>query len=244
LRFEPRIGTSGWNYAHWRERFYERGLPASRWLERYAREFDTVELNASFYRLPAAESYDRWRATTPEEFVFAVKASRFITHMKRLLDPEKPLSVFLERATRLREKLGPVLFQLPPNMKRDDDRLARFLDALPGGLQSVFEFRDPRWHVPAVYDLLRRHEAALCVMVHPKLKRELVATAPLVYVRFHAPEQGYLFGRRRLGWWAGAIRELAAERRAWIYFNNDQEGAAIEDARTLLDLMRRKRRAA
>jgi uncharacterized protein YecE (DUF72 family) len=233
-----RIGCSGWNYRHWRERFYPEGLAPPGWLGFYSERFDTVEINNTFYRLPLASSFDRWREESPEGFVFAVKASRFITHLKRLKDVAAPLDLFLSRARRLEEKLGPILFQLPPNFHRDDERLERFLALLPRDLAFAVELRDPSWAGPDVHAILRCHGVASCVMVHPALREEVVATARFVYVRFHAPPSGVAFGRARLERWAERLRELAgARRRAWIYFNNDAGGAALEDAATLRELL-------
>jgi len=234
-----RIGTSGWVYPHWRARFYPRGLPQARWLEHYARRFPTVEVNNSFYRLPPPGVFTAWRERTPREFIFAVKASRYITHVRRLRDARPALEVFWDRAVHLAPKLGPVLFQLPPRFRVDLARLDAFLAALPRSLRPVLEFRDPSWHVREVYALLQRHGAAYCIMVAPALRCEPVVTARTLYVRFHAPGGTRpAFGRRRLQPWADRIRDLMREAESgWIYFNNDAEGAAVEDADTLRDLL-------
>ncbi|HXF82241.1 MAG TPA: DUF72 domain-containing protein [bacterium] len=236
---ELRIGTSGWVYPHWRERFYPRGLPQARWLEYYARRFPTVEVNNSFYRLPAAAVFAAWRERTPPRFIFAVKASRFITHVKRLRDPAPALARFIERAAHLGDKLGPVLFQLPPRFRLDLERLDRFLQALPRSVRPVMEFRDPSWHVPEVFALLERRGSAYCIMVAPGLVCRPVVTAGTLYVRFHAPGGVRpAFGRRRLARWAGVIRDLMRHaERGWVYFNNDAQGAAIADAHRLADLL-------
>jgi len=233
------IGTSGWVYPHWRERFYPRELPQARWLEFFARQFATVEVNNTFYRLPPAAVFEAWRERTPEGFVFAVKASRYITHLLRLREPRRPLEVFLARAAHLGPKLGPVLFQLPPRFPIDLERLDGFLRAVPRGVRPVMEFRDPSWHVPRVFDLLDRRGCAYCIMVAPALKCELVVTARRLYLRFHAPGGARpAFGRRRLRPWARRIGELMREAdEGWVYFNNDMEGAAIEDARILRSLL-------
>jgi len=233
------IGTSGWAYPHWRERFYPRGVPPTRWLEHYARHFPTVEVNNTFYRLPPADVFAAWQARTPAEFTFAVKASRYLTHVLRLRKPRRPLATFLARAAALGPKLGPVLFQLPPRFPVDPERLDAFLRALPGDVRPVMEFRDPSWHVPEVFDLLDRRGCAYCIMVGPHLRCELVVTARRLYLRFHAPGgAGPTFGRRRLRLWARRIEELMGEAdEGWIYFNNDAEGAAVEDARLLRHLL-------
>jgi uncharacterized protein YecE (DUF72 family) len=234
----PLIGTSGWVYPHWRGVFYPRDLPQSKWLEFYVRRFRTVEVNNSFYRLPSTDAFRTWRQRTPENFVFTIKASRFITHIKRLRDPRAPLRLLLQRATHLESKLGPVLFQLPPRFGVDLERLETFLRALPPSVRCVVEFRDPSWHVPEVYELLNRFGAGYCIMIAPKLRCEPVVTGRLLYARFHSPGgAGPAFGRRRLRSWAHRLDALLRHADAgYVYFNNDAAGAAIEDATTLADL--------
>lgn len=233
------IGTSGWVYPHWRERFYPRGLPQTRWLEYFTEHFSTVEVNNSFYRLPSAEVFTSWRERTPPGFIFTVKASRFITHVKRLRDSAQALALFMDRAAHLGPKLGPVLFQLPPRFPVDLERLDAFLRALPRRIRPVMEFRDRSWHVPEVFELLQERGSAYCIMVAPKLLCRPVVTAGMLYVRFHSP--GGLspaFGRRRLRKWAetiGGLMRRAGE--GWVYFNNDAQGAAIDDARLLRSLL-------
>lgn len=233
------IGTSGWVYAHWRNRFYPKRLPQTRWLEYYTGHFSTVEINNSFYRLPPKEAFETWRKRTPDDFVFAVKASRYITHLKRLRDSGPSLNLFMQRAVHLGSKLGPVLFQLPPRFPINLDLLESFLTILPKTIRPVMEFRDPSWHVQAVYDLLARYNAVYCIMVSPKLKRELIVTARGLYIRFHSPggiRPG--FGRQRLREWADHIQSLMRNAdEGWVYFNNDARGAAIEDAYTLRELL-------
>lgn len=233
------IGTSGWVYAHWRNRFYPKGLPQTRWLEYYTQHFVTVEINNSFYRLPSKEAFEAWRKRTPEDFVFAVKASRYITHLKRLRDTKPSLDLFMERAMHLGSKLGPVLFQLPPRFRVNLELLESFLKVLPKGIRPVMEFRDTSWHVRPVYDLLNRYGVAYCIMVSPELKRELIVTARALYIRFHSPggiRPG--FGRRRLRQWAEHIQTLMRNAdQGWVYFNNDGQGAAIDDARILRGLL-------
>jgi uncharacterized protein YecE (DUF72 family) len=214
-------------------------VPQARWLEFYARQFSTVEVNNSFYRLPAAAVFAAWRERTPPGFVFAVKASRFITHIKRLREAQDAVRLFLARAAHLGPKLGPVLFQLPPRFRVDLERLDAFLAALPGGVRPVMEFRDPSWHVAEVFDLLDRRGSAYCVMVHPTLRCVPRVTAGRLYLRFHAPPGGRPgFGRRRLRAWAERIAELMrGAEEGWVYFNNDAQGAAVEDARILRALL-------
>jgi uncharacterized protein YecE (DUF72 family) len=206
------VGCSGWNYRDWRERFYPRGVPQRRWLEYYARTFQTVEVNATFYRLPTRETAAAWAEQTPEDFVFALKASRYVTHVGRLTKVEKGIALFDERIEPLRVagKLGPILWQLPPNFRRDDERLERALSHLRRG-RHCFEFRDSSWFVDDVYELLRKHGAALVVSDHPTLPfeaREL--TADWTYVRLHHGSRGRRgnYSRAELELWRRRIDEL------------------------------------
>ncbi|MFQ5925521.1 MAG: DUF72 domain-containing protein, partial [Dehalococcoidia bacterium] len=179
------IGTSGWVYPHWREVFYPPKLTQSKWLEFYTRHFPTVELNNSFYHLPSEKAFENWRDTSPDGFVYAVKVSRFITHIKRLKNVEEPIETFLGRAMLLQGKLGPLLYQLPPNMHRNDERLDAFLSLLPGGHRHVVEFRHESWLDEGVFEILRRHNGGFCVFDMPGLPCPLVATADFAYIRFH-----------------------------------------------------------
>ncbi len=234
---QVRIGTSGWVYPHWRGRFYPADAPQQRWLEYYARHFDTVEVNNTFYRLPAARAFDAWARRVPAGFLFALKASRFITHVKRLRGAAAPVRTFLGRAGRLGDRLGPILFQLPPRWKADPARLEAFLRVLPAGRRYALEFRDPTWHVREVFDLLAAHHVAYCIMVGLEPTRE-EATADFVYIRFHVPPTGVEFGRARLRRWAEALRRLGGGTRdIYAYFNNDAEGAAVRDALALQELL-------
>lgn len=235
------IGTSGYVYRHWRKGvFYPTGLPAREELSFFATRFRTVELNNPFYRLPTPEMFDRWRDSTPPGFQFSVKASRFITHIKRLRDVRDELALFLERATRLGPKLGPVLFQLPPTQKLDLDRLRGFLSLLTAGHRWVIEFRHPSWHTREVYQLLTNQGVALCIPVGSGLYPDRITTAPLTYIRMHrGQEPGGGFAGEELESWAGQIRALRrAGKEVYIYFNNDWEGYAIRDAETLEKLLR------
>jgi uncharacterized protein YecE (DUF72 family) len=231
------IGTSGWQYADWRGRFYPRDAPVARWLEHYARAFPTVELNNSFYRLPSEDAFRAWRRRTPGGFVIAVKASRFITHVRRLREPREPVRLLWSRVRLLRERLGPVLFQLPPTMKADPDRLAATLHVLPPGMRAAFEFRHPSWSTPAVLDLLEGAGAALVLADRPGVRIDPAVTGGWSYVRMHQgrPEDpGYT--REKLRRWAARLVELPA-RDTFVYFNNDTGGAAVRDARTLTEML-------
>jgi uncharacterized protein YecE (DUF72 family) len=233
-----RIGCSGWNYKHWRDGvFYPPRLPASRWLAFYAESFDTVELNTTFYRLPTRRSAVRWAAETAEEFVFGVKVSRYMTHVLRLRDAGSHLPLLLERVQPLKQKLGPLLWQLPPTLKRDDDRLAAMLDDLPNTLRHAIEFRHPSWLDPTVLQLLGEHGVALVVGDRPgtPVIRDLEPTADFAYVRFHygSAGRGGNYSERELAGWAAALKGWAVGRDVYAYFNNDWSGFAPANAQTL-----------
>jgi uncharacterized protein YecE (DUF72 family) len=230
-----RVGTSGWHYDHWRGDFYPDGLAKSRWLEHYAKTFDTVEINASFYRLPAEGTFAKWRGLAPPGFCYAVKASRFITHIKRLRNIEGELKAFLDRAGLLGDRLGPVLYQLPPGLKRDDGLLEAFLSLLPAGLEHVFEFRSRDWLDQGVFDLMRRYRAGFCIFDMPGLTTPVLATAGFAYVRFHGSTGLYYsnYSDEQLGDWAGRIRGLVGVDTVYVYFNNDAGGYAVRNALTL-----------
>ena len=231
---ELRIGCSGWNYNHWRERFYPRGLPSRRWLDHYARYFDTVEINNTFYRLPRVEAVANWEAESPGGFLFAVKMSRYVTHIKRLTAVPESLELFYGRIAPLARspKMGPVLWQLPGSFRRDDERLAATLAALPPG-RHCFEFRHESWFVPEVYELLSGHGAALVIGDTPKRPfqtREL--TAAWTFVRFHHGSRGRRgnYSERELEAWALQLEEWRDDVDVYCYFNNDWEGFAIKNA--------------
>jgi uncharacterized protein YecE (DUF72 family) len=234
------IGTSGYVYRHWRKGvFYPGGLKQREELAFYAARFPTVELNNSFYRLPTPEMFLRWRENTPEGFRFAVKASRYITHIKRLHNVAPEVELFMERALLLGPKLGPVLFQLPPNQQIDLARLESFLELLNANQQWVVEFRHPSWHSEAVYRLLARRQVALCIPVGGGLEPDRITTAPFTYIRMHRgrePAGGFL--PEEVWEWSKQIRALvAADKEVYIYFNNDWEGFAIRDAIMLEQLL-------
>lgn len=238
---DVRIGCSGWQYKHWRGNFYPANLPVSRWLTYYAEHFDTVEINNSFYRLPEAETFAAWRSRVPPGFIYAVKASRFITHMKKLKDPDDPLRLFFSRARHLGRALGPVLYQLPPRWPLNLDRLNRFLAALPKHRRHVIEFRDPSWHVGAVFDTLRRHGVALCLhdMEGSATGRQLVG--PFVYARFHGPAKyrGTYPDDQLADWAEWCAARIAEGIPVYAYFNNDIGGHAPRDAIRLRELINR-----
>ncbi len=232
-----RIGCSGWNYSAWRELVYPKGLPPARWLEYYAGLFDTVEINTTFYRLPKRDSVARWVEQTTEGFCFAVKMSRYVTHIKRLTGVKEGLQRFYERIEPLAQspKLGPVLWQLPPTFKRNDERLAATLAALPAG-RHCFEFREPSWYADDVYELLRAHDVALVIPDGPKYPfRTLELTAGWTFVRFHHGSRGRRgnYSESELEEWALRIETWRDQVEVFAYFNNDWEGFAVENGRWL-----------
>jgi uncharacterized protein YecE (DUF72 family) len=239
------VGTSGYVYPHWRGVFYPAGVPVSAWLAFYARVFDTVELNNPFYRLPDKAVFQGWRAAVPDGFVFAVKASRYLTHLKRLKAPRAPLDRLLRRVRPLGKTLGPVLFPLPPHMRADLPRLASFLRALQRqphrpGLRAALEVRHPSWLTPEVFDLLGKAGVALCL--HDARVQPVTAplTADFVYVRRHGTRRGSgaSYPATMLRADASRIRRrLADGRDVFVYFNNDVAGAAVRDARRLRGLL-------
>jgi uncharacterized protein YecE (DUF72 family) len=233
---ELRIGCSGWLYRHWRGDFYPVGLRQKDELAYYTERFDTAEINASFYRMPGETAAAGWRERTPEGFVFAWKAWRYITHLKRLKDPEEPLAFMLARSAGLGPKLGCFLYQLPPSMRIDRERLAGFLQVLPEGRRHAVEFRHPSWYEPAVFDLLREHDAALVLSDHHHAPAPWEATASWVYVRGHGPGGRYWgdYPEDTLQDWASRIRGWRLEGKpVFAYFDNDIGGAAPRDAERL-----------
>ena len=231
-----RVGCSGWQYKHWRGDFYPAALPQSRWFEHYAQTFDTVEINNSFYRLPERETFASWAERAPARFEFAIKASRFLTHMKKLKDPEEPIDRLFSRMEALGRHLGPVLYQLPPGWKVDVERFAHFLGALPRVTRHVVEFREPSWYAPEIRALMERHRVALCLHDMQGSATERARVGPFVYVRFHGATSKYGGGYSadRLRRWAGWLNAQRADGcDVYAYFNNDVGGHAPRDAVTL-----------
>ncbi len=233
------IGTSGWVYAHWRGVFYPSDLAQSKWFDYYSSQFGTVEINNTFYRLPREAVFDRWREQAPKDFAYAVKASRFITHVKRLSDAAEPVKLFLSRAVRLGPHLGPILYQLPPKWHADPERLEEFASALPRNRSHVFEFRDADWFQDAVREVLSRYGLSFCLFDRAGLKTPEWVAGSLVYVRFHgssAAEGRYT--HQELAAWAEQIRAwLDDDREVYAYFNNDAFGHAVTNARELRDML-------
>ena len=236
------IGTSGWTYDGWRGPFYPADLPKKDWLDWYATQFLSAEVNSSFYRTPSLEAVAAWRKATPRDFSFAWKASKFITHWKRL-NPEtcqNSLDLMVTRLKALKEKAGPVLFQLPPQFEADCDRLAQFLKMLPRRYLYAFEFRHPSWYLPQVLDVLSKHNASLCLSDHYHAPAPWIATAEHVYIRGHGPGGRYKdnYPEQTLREWARHIRKWRRQGRSvFAFFDNDQKSAAPADARRLMALL-------
>jgi uncharacterized protein YecE (DUF72 family) len=234
------IGTSGWHYKHWKGNFYPPLLPASGMLAYYIQHFDTVELNNSFYRLPAKTSLSAWRDTTPRHFHFAVKGSRFLTHMKKLNNAEDGLKRFLDAVDVLSPKLGCILFQLPPNWEIHLDRLAAFLELLPRDRRWVFEFRNPTWDTIQTYDLLAKHNAGYCIFDLNGYLSPIQVTSDFAYIRLHGPGGKYQgsYSDAALAAWAKKIdawrKRLSA---VYVYFDNDDSGYAPRNALRLKTLL-------
>jgi uncharacterized protein YecE (DUF72 family) len=238
---EVRIGTSGWEYRHWRGDFYPTAISRDRWLEFYASRFDTVELNNTFYRLPAAAAFGAWGHRVPASFRFAVKASRYLTHLKRLKDPEEPIERFWTRVRRLGRRLGPVLYQLPPRWRPNHERLSRFLEAIPEASQAM-EFRDRRWYTDRTFALLTNAGVGLCLhdMAGSATGRRS-PVGPFVYLRFHGEAYGGRYSSQRLSAWARRIVDWSdGGLPVWVYFNNDLGGHAPRDAERLREMVQRQ----
>ncbi|HWR37528.1 MAG TPA: DUF72 domain-containing protein [Clostridia bacterium] len=234
------IGTSGWHYKHWLGNFYPEKMAGSKMLEFYMQHFDTVELNNSFYKLPKTDTFVCWRDATPSKFLFAVKASRFITHNKKLKDPQNALGNFLPRAEVLGPKLGPILFQLPPRWKLNLERLEEFLSELPSYHRYSFEFREPSWNEQRVYELLQKSNAAYCIYELAGFHTPMHITADWAYVRLHGPGGKYQgsYEHAKLREWADRIVNWSRKMRAvFVYFDNDQAGYAAQNALELKRLV-------
>lgn len=234
------IGTSGWSYEHWQGLFYPADLPQDSRLEYYAQHFQSVEINTTFYHLPEKKTLRRWRDTVSPDFVFAVKASRYITHTKKLRDPAKSVSTFFERISVLEDQLGPVLFQLPPRWRFNGQRLAAFLDALSGEFRYAFEFRDPSWLNADSLGLLSRHKAAFCIYELNGFLSPQEITTDFVYVRLHGPDGPYQgsYDTRTLSGWAQVFATWSAQGHTiYCYFDNDQAGYAVHNALCLKSML-------
>jgi len=233
---EIRIGTSGWSYKHWQDVFYPQDVPASRYLEHYATVFNTVELNASFYRTPQAKTVQNWHTRTPEGFLFAIKGSRFISHKLRLRDCAEPLARQAQAIEPFKEKKGPILWQLAPSSQADLRLLRDFITLRPPQERWAFEFRHATWFTEPVYELLSEHNCALVWADTPKYPLETVATADFLYARLHGHEALYAsdYSHEQLSGWKAQLEEKAEGwRDIYVYFDNDVHGHAPANAQRL-----------
>lgn len=242
------IGTSGYSYKHWAGRYYPEDLKPSQWLSHYLRDFDTVELNNTFYQLPTEQAFDNWRRATPPDFIFAVKGSRFLTHMIKLKEPERGLVNFMPRAERLRRKLGPILWQFPPGWNVNLGRLENFLSLLPKKHRYAFELRNQSWMTAEVYALLAKFNAAFCIYELAGYQSPVEITADWTYVRLHGPTQFKYQGSYRdeqLAGWARRIRAWSRKLEAvYVYFDNDDSAFAVQNALTLQKMVGKRKRSA
>ena len=242
------IGTSGYHYKHWLGRYYPAGTKPSAMLAHYIRDFDTVELNNTFYQLPNESTFDAWRDNTPDDFLFAVKGSRFITHMIKLKDAQRGLTNFLPRAERLGPKLGPILWQLPPGWKVNVERLEEFLSLLPPQHRYTFELRNETWMTDAVLEVLKKYNAAFCIYELAGYQSPLEITADWTYIRLHGPTAFKYQGSytdAQLSEWADRIRTWSRKlKTVYVYFDNDDSAYAVDNALTLKRLVTRPRRKA
>jgi len=234
------IGTAGWHYQHWKGPFYPAEMPSEDFLGFYLNRFHCVEINHSFYRLPKPETLKNWREQTPTNFIFTVKASRYITHMKKLKDPQRSLPPLLDTVKALGSKLGPILFQLPPHWRVNVERLDAFLARLPGEFRYAFEFRDPSWFSEDIYAILKRYSAAFCIYHLAGRLSPLETTTDFVYVRLHGPGAAYQgqYDRGVLADWAKRFENWAGQgKEVFSFFDNDEAGYAAQDADHLQALM-------
>lgn len=235
------IGTSGWKYEHWEGPFYPEDLPKDDWLDHYQGQFDTVEVNNTFYNLPDPETLEDWRNRVAENFTFAAKANRYITHMKKLNEPEDSLENMLNVFEAFGDKLEPILFQLPPNWNFDEQRLREFIDLIPDQQRTVFEFRDESWINDITFGILEENNAAFCIYDLAGFQSPLEVTAEYVYVRLHGPsDEKYLgkYDEDQLSWWADRLNEWRdQDLDLYVYFDNDEQGFAPQNALELKDMV-------
>jgi len=234
------VGTSGWHYKHWIGTFYPEGTKDSEQLAYFIQKFKTVELNNSFYRLPTAETFENWRKATPADFIFSVKGSRYISHLKKLILDKQAIDEFLDHADHLAEKLGPILFQLPPGWEINIERLSIFLAYLPRKYRFVFEFRNSSWYNEQIYGLLKNHHCAFCIYELGGHRSPEIVTADFVYVRLHGPSNKYQgsYTKEVLTEWAKKCKDWQRDGKdVYVYFDNDQAGYAAFNAQTLISLL-------
>ena len=234
------IGTSGWSYDHWAGVFYPPDLKTADRLNFYINHFNSVEINNTFYHLPTPFAFKSWKKIVPKNFIYALKGSRFLTHMKKLKDPKEPLHLFLERARLLKDNLGPVLFQLPPHWRCNTERLKEFVKLLPSNMRFAFEFREPSWFNKEIYDILKENNIALCIYHMPEFESPIEVTAKFVYIRFHGTEflYGGRYSKKELLKWADLINGFIKEGKdVYVYFNNDANGYAVINAKELMEIV-------
>jgi uncharacterized protein YecE (DUF72 family) len=239
---ELRIGCSGFNYWYWKGRFYPDDLPQNKWLEYYSNFFNTVELNVTFYRLPLQKTFDKWYKETPDDFLFSLKGSKFITHVKRLIEPEEPLKLFFERSLRMKKKFAVALWQFSPGFKLDFERFYRFLELLKVyNIRNTFEFRHESWIVKDVIELCGRYNMSLCMADWPEFINELPITADFVYIRRHGEGGSYstCYSEEELRKDAKKIKKYLKEGKdVFIYFNNDYNAYAVKNAQQLKSMLK------
>lgn len=233
------IGCSGWNYKDWRGKFYPEKLAAKNWLKFYSEQFNSVEVNSTFYRFPKDEYIEKWRDTVSDDFLFTLKGSRYVTHMKKLNEVEESVARFNDVAKLLKDKLGSVLWQLPPSLHRDDERLKNFCKLLDPDIKNVIEFRHESWYNEEVYKLLADHNVIFCALSSPRFPEEMITTAKTGYLRFHGKGKkwyDYLYSSEELKEWYEQIKKADLEE-IFIYFNNDINANAPENAKELRSLL-------
>ena len=238
MELNIRIGTSGWTYPHWKEVFYPTGWPKSRWLEYYAQHFDTVELNATFYRLPNLKTFENWKARTPDHFLWALKANKYITHTKRLKEPEESLQRFYTAASGLKEKLGPILFQLPPSLSFDEIVFEDFCQSLNLSQQHTLEVRHPSWISDRLFAILEKHNISFCIAdTAGRYPYHEVITADFVYIRLHGSTKLYAsdYSEGELQAWAEKIK--AWKKETHLFFDNDFGGYAVKNAKRFKEIL-------
>lgn len=234
------IGTSGWSYDHWKENFYPKEIKTKNWLNYYSSIFSTVEVNSTFYHLPRATTIENWVSQVPRNFIFSIKASRYITHRKRLHDCKENVDYFFKSIESLGKNLGPILIQLSPSFQINQERLTEFIGHLKKEYRYVFEFRHPSWFVDEIYELLSKNQLALCITdLNGSLSPEEI-TSNFTYIRLHGPHIAYKgsYGLPKLKSWKKKIEKWTDSKTSvYCYFDNDEKGYAIQDARQLQDLM-------
>jgi len=236
------VGTSGFSYPHWKGTFYPKDLPSSKFLNFYTAQFDTIEINSSFYHLPKKTTFDGWYKKTPKNFSFSLKASRFITHLKKLKDCSDPLKRFLDVSKALKEKLSVILFQMPPSFKADEQRLSHFLSIIPQKIKTTFEFRHPSWFTEKIYQILKKFNSALTIADTPDYPYVEKLTTNFTYLRLHGHESLYSsnYSDKELQSYAYLLKKYSPKRQeAYVYFDNDAFGHAPKNARTLIKLLKK-----